>query len=699
MSAWLLFTKWSAWILSVCSCRILARLYFKHRSAKFEIESHRLAFFDSPVATAWVGRDGKFLKCNPAMERLVGYSARELLSLTFQDITHPDDLSDDMDLVHAILSRARPSYTLSKRYIRKDRQVCYVQISVFPLFQNAKFIHFVVKIIDRNAEQAAIDDLTRILNSTGDIVLVRDRSGRCMECWQTTPCMIATREELLGQGLEVLPSEVADKIQIIIRRVLDSGIPQSLEYPLAALGGQIWLDTKITKIDDDRALLVGRDISDRKRLEQKLIDQANHDSLTGVWNRRVSRVFPRACGCLYCDLDGFKAVNEGLGHAAGDLILKEIAVRLSEFGITARMGGDEFIVLFVERADLPAISAQIVEAIRQPFVVGLRQIRLDISIGIAESSEPESTEILIGRADLAEGVAKKQSKDGSISQQLFIYGEELEKMASRSSLLGIELSAAISSPTQLFLHYQPIVRASDGAIAGCEALIRWQHPTLGMVPPGEFIEVAEHRNLIGLITKKVIQMAISQARQWIALDPHFKIAINISAQDLENPQFLDQFLQVLEQHAMPPQLVVIEVTERSLSAIDQKRYLESLRQVSSIRAKISIDDFGSGESNLEHLSRVLPFVSELKLDQSFLPQSQADSPKVAITRWVTALSANLGLVLVTEGVETAWQRQLIHHLNPLGYAQGYYFSRPVPPESITEMLAGDRVLPARKILR
>jgi diguanylate cyclase (GGDEF)-like protein len=428
--------------------------------------------------------------------------------------------------------------------------------------------------------------------------------------------------------------------------------------------------------------------------------QSLHDTLTGLPNRtlfhdRVQQALLTGrreglrLAVMIMDVDRFKEINETLGHHNGDHLLRLIALRLKgtlrESDTIARLGGDEF-GLLLPKVDPPGAAAQVarkvIKALKdEPLVVGGLTLDVGASIGIALYPEHgEDVDILLRRADVAM-YAAKESLAGYES-----YREDHNRYSPSRLALAGELRRAIEDRT-LVLHYQPKAELGSGRIRGVEALVRWPHPSRGLLTPEQFVPLAENTGLIKPLTLFVLDTGLRQLRTWRRSGLDITVAVNISAASLHDPQFPRQVKQLLRKWKVDPSWLELEITESSIMK-DSVRGLEVLAELSGMGVRLSIDDFGTGYSSLAYLKQ-LP-VQEIKIDKSFVLGLVADPSAAMIVRSVIDLGRNLGLSVVAEGVET---EAIWRQLGNLGadLAQGFYLARPAPSDEIAQVLAGSTV--------
>jgi diguanylate cyclase (GGDEF)-like protein/PAS domain S-box-containing protein len=443
-----------------------------------------------------------------------------------------------------------------------------------------------------------------------------------------------------------------------------------------------------------------RDVTDRRALEEQLTRQAFEDPLTGLANRalfsdrlghalsRLSRS-TRSIAVLMLDLDGFKAINDSMGHDAGDEALKEIAARISGAArpgdTVGRLGGDEFTILLEELEDATfanEVADRVLELVRQPLLIQNVNLRVSASIGIVVSDAHETTpEALMRDADIAMYRAKADGRDRRVA-----FEPAMHARATKHLQISQDLAHALDRD-ELALYYQAIVDLEDGTPQGVEALIRWHHRDLGLVAPTDFISIAEQNGLILPIGRWVLERACAQAVAWHSGSPEgqkLTMSVNVSGRQLNHDSLVPDVRRALANSGLDPQYLILEVTE-SVVMSDIDMVIRRLNELKELGLSIAIDDFGTGYSSLAYL-RQLP-VDILKIDKAFIDAAASGDPGGdAIMRAIVHLSEGLHLRTIAEGVEDA--RQAVH-IKALGCqsAQGFLFSRPMPPDEIGAFLA------------
>lgn len=420
---------------------------------------------------------------------------------------------------------------------------------------------------------------------------------------------------------------------------------------------------------------------------------ASHDSLTGLPNRvhlatATEQLFgdedsPSGGVLMLLDLDGFKDVNDSLGHSAGDDLLVDVAERLAEFAPTgstiARLGGDEFAVVLpgaipVQRAR--AAARRLLVAFDRPFQVRDISVAIDASVGIAIAGlHGDTRDELLQRADIAMYAAKRGKR------RITVYSDDLDPMGADVLAVVADLRRALDAG-ELRLHYQPKVNMQSRSVSSVEALVRWRHPARGLLMPAAFIPFAERSGLIGKVTLWVIDEAVRQCREWADQGHFLTVAINISQSSLLDPSISSALVAAIEAYDVPASAIEVEITESALTA-DLDGAAEALAALHAHGVRISIDDYGTGYSSIAHL-RALP-VQCIKIDRSYVAGMLEDPASTSIVRSTLDLAHELGLEVVAEGVETQVEYEALLAIG-CDVAQGYYCARPMPGQSIVDWM-------------
>jgi diguanylate cyclase (GGDEF)-like protein/PAS domain S-box-containing protein len=563
----------------------------------------------------------------------------------------------------------------------------------------------------KNMEEALFVEKERAevtLNSIGDAVACTDISGNItflntvasrMTGWST--------QEAIGRPFANL------------FRILDATTRATIPNPMALAvlhnrhvhlppnsilvrrdGREIPIEDSVAPIHDREgqatgAVLVFRDVSETRAMALKLTHSAQHDFLTGLPNRmllndRVGQAIAFATrrgkrvGVLFLDLDGFKHINDSLGHAIGDQLLQSIATNLVECVRTSdtvsRQGGDEFVILISEideLADAALAARRLLKAVARPHSIGQHDLHVTTSIGVSVYPDDGlDAETLIKTADTAMYQAKENGR-----QSYRFFKPAMNVRAVERQFIEESLRRALERD-EFVLHYQPKVNLRTGEISGAEALLRWTHPIRGAIAPADFIPVAEDCGLIVPIGNWVLREACRQARAW--KDAGVRVAtmaVNISAMEFRNENFLEGVFLILEETGLDPRSLELELTESVLMkhAESTETILKALKVAG---VQLAIDDFGTGYSSLSYL-RKFP-IDTLKIDQSFIRQITTAPDETTIVTAVISMGRSLNLRVVAEGLETRQELEFLqaHHCDE---AQGYYFSRPIPPEQFVTL--------------
>jgi len=567
-----------------------------------------------------------------------------------------------------------------------------------------------------------------ITENAADMIAVIDRNGQRLYNSPAYQKVLGYDPEELAATSSMDQIHPEDRARVLeaAEKARNTGRGERLEYRIRHKDGS-WrfIESTASAIrspegETEGLVIVNRDITERKRAEEKLDHLSFHDGLTNLPNRalfldRLQRAITQArrhsdfrFAVLFIDIDEFKVFNDSLGHVAGDALLIQIAQRLTvclrgadtvsrpRLGDTpeilsgestlARPGGDEFTVLIEELHD-PSDTIRVAERIQQrlavPFDLNGQEIVLTVSIGIAfSSSAGAEAQDVLGDAEIAMYRAKSTGKG-----RCEVFDHAMHAGAIKRLQLETELRKAIEL-NQLRVYYQPIVSLHNGQIVGFEALSRWQRPER-LVMPGEFIEVADETGLILPINRQLLYDACRQLRAWQALfpsDPPLTLNVNITPKQFAQPELASQIGKTLRETGLDPRCLNLEITE-TIAMADAKRSAVVLSELKALGVSLDIDDFGTGYSSL---SRLQGFpVDTLKIDRAFISRIDTDLATLEIVRVIVMLAHGLRLKVVAEGVETQVQLDLLKDIG-CELAQGYFYSKPVAPETIEQLLSDNR---------
>ncbi len=673
----------------------------------------------APDAIITLDDGGRIIAWNPAATRIFGWSETEALSLQAGDLLGPGlrDRSRPGGSRLAIAAWRRlagrtvpvtavraagecfpaelwmTTYDLDGRtwYTVFGRDVTERTSAIEALAEHERRYRELVETMPAVVYRASIE-LDR--NATYVSPRIEELLGRSPEEWTGTP----------GIWRSHIHPEDIEATSAIDQAALDGNGDRSVtEYRMITRSGAtIWVRDVATIIRDAGGRPVSwsgylLEITDRKRLEEQLVQQAFRDPLTGLANRalfgdRVRHAVERQgtantfVGMLMIDLDEFKAVNDTLGHAAGDQLLVEVGQRLRAgvgIGATvARLGGDEFAVLLEDLPDEAAaiaVATRLIRALEAPVRIGTNHVQVRASIGIAvDLGRRGKAEWLFRSADVAVYEAKRRGRG-----QWQVYDPATYLAATKRAAVESGLRRAVER-SQFDVLYQPIIALDGGRVIGAEALVRWRHPSRGEVPPAEFLAIAEKTGLIIQIGAQVLDRVCAELRTCADAHPSFQaMTVNISGRQLESEALVGQVRDAVAKHGADSSLLILEVTE-SIALDEDGPTLDRLRALKQLGVRIAIDDFGTGYSSLAYLRR-LP-VDILKIDRSFIENIADSEDAVAVARTIVDLAKTLRLSVVAEGIEHRAQEAVVRELG-CDFAQGFLFAKPLKSSDLRDLLA------------
>jgi len=633
------------------------------RASRWEQE----AFGQAAVGMSIVGLDDVFLSVNDALCRLLARGAEELVGRCTRDFLHPDDRAAAGPT--ALPGQERPDaggQEVESRYVRPDGSLVHV-VRVARVLRDddgqpaARLVEH-IDVTTRRAREMGLADLGR--------------------------------QALDGASPERLREEAVTLIVGVLRQ--DPAVAADLLDGAMAGALPAWSEHAAFVFSVANVL---HSAAARLSAEHRYRHQALHDVLTGLPNRlllaeRMHQSLARMCrhtaehvALLLLDLDGFKDVNDTLGHAEGDALLRQMSNRLRgavrPADTVVRLGGDEFAVLLEEITDETAaveVAERLLDVLRSPFRAGGHELHLGASGGLVLTNDPEATiERLLGDADLAMYAAK-----GAGRNRVVVFTPDLRESAASRVSLESDLRRAIST-AELTLHFQPVVELATGRWIGAEALARWPHPSRGMVPPNEFVPAAEQTGLVGPLGLWVLDRALARVAAWRPTLPagaDFTVAVNLSVRQLMDADITTRLLEALDRHRLPPEALMLELTESVLFDHGEQQH-QQLTDLRNLGVRVAIDDFGTGYSSLSYLAR-LP-IDVVKVDRSFVAGLPGGRREEAVTRAVATLVHDLDLEVVAEGVERPEQASCLQDLG-VNHAQGFWLQRPVPAEDFAELL-------------
>ncbi|HEV8297535.1 MAG TPA: EAL domain-containing protein [Acidimicrobiales bacterium] len=674
-----------------------------------------------PIIVFWVEGPDRFRHCyvDPRAAEVTGRTPEECQGTLVEDLFPPDVVERfRVNAIEAIATRQTVRYEASTNVPGVPRTV---ETTIWPVLDDDdRCVQLVASLRDvtsRVANAAERDAserrLRKLMEHAPDVVWLIGADGTVLYATAAVERLLGYRvDEIIGQSSFVMVDEadipaMTEFFGGVL--ALPPGSPLTMELKTVRRDRQYrWTECTVTNMLEDPdigAIVVNaHDITARKEVEEQLAHQALHDALTGLPNRmlipdQIALVLSRPmdeehlAAVLFIDLDSFKLVNDTLGHDVGDRVIRETAQRLEQVlantGWIARFGGDEFIVVPTKPAPIErhfALAQNLCKALEPPFQLGGSPVYITASIGIATTSRSEGIDpsTLLRNADMAMYEAKRR-RSGNIQ----LFDSSLQHIAEQRLETMSSLRSAIEED-RLVIHYQPVFGTASQRPVGVEALLRWNHPTRGLVGPGEFIDVAEETGLIVPIGEWVINRACQQLADWSRRGfPRLQASVNVSPKQLLDPEFVNKLRTAVARAGIDPTSLVVEITE-NLIMEDPATARAVLEEVAELGIGCAIDDFGMGYSSLAYLTRFPATI--LKIDRTFVAPlgEESNNPlqysdDTTLVAAIVGMAHALGLVVVAEGVEN--EAQLIE-LRRLGceYAQGFHLARPGPVAQIEALL-------------
>lgn len=647
---------------------------------------------------------------SPNVEHFLGFPASELIGRPSALVIHPDDMATVKNAHRYTLKHAGQPHTVQYRVSHKEGRWIYVESTGINLLDNQEIKGVLVSMRDITERKQAENDLriaaTAFESQEG--MFITDAHGVILRVnGAFTQITGYTAEEAIGKKPSLLKSawQNSDFYSAMWTSIRQTGAWQGEIWNRRKSGEVYPQHLTITAVKDSGGNITNyvatlTDITLQKAAADKIERLALYDSLTGLPNRQLlrdrlisalasSNRSGRKGALLFIDLDNFKTLNDTLGHDMGDALLQQVAQRLAacvrEGDTVARLGGDEFVVMLedlsehtLESAALTeAIGDKILESLARPYSLAMQEYYSTSSIGATLfSGHEQSIDELLKQADIAMYQAKTSGRNA-----LRFFDVQMQARINARVRMEADLRLALSE-NQFKLYYQPQV-CHNNRILGAEALIRWQHPLQGLVPPGNFIPLAEETGLIIPLGHWILETACAQIKAWEgnALYSHLQIAVNVSARQFRQADFVDQLCRILTRTEINPDKLKLELTE-SLLLDDINDCIRKMNALREAGVFFSMDDFGTGHSSLAYLTQ-LP-LDQLKIDRSFVHNINEKEADAVIVQTIIGMSKNLGMKVIAEGVETESQRAFLEHLDCPIY-QGYLFSEPLPVEQFESL--------------
>jgi Amt family ammonium transporter len=687
----------------------------KYEDTPLDIGQRYKSIFHNAVEGIFItSPNGKYLDVNPSLANIYGFRSPLELINYFKDIKNQlyvDPQRRDA-FVH-VLARDNIIIGFESQVRKKNGEVIWITENARAVYgDDGEISYYEGTVMDISDRKQAENDLeeqrayfSQLFDNSPQAIIIIDNKRNVVNCNKGFEELFGFRTlDVVGFGMRsfIVPEELWAECENVRLSILEGRTVQCETnrrhrngqlIPVSMIGFPIRVGLTINGV-----IYIYQNISERKSFEEQITHQAFHDALTGLPNRalfaeRLQRAMNRSgrrpelyYAVLMLDLNKFKAVNDSLGHQAGDHLLIETSKRLSSgirsMDTVARLGGDEFAIIleeFTSKNELLKIAKRLHSFLCEPFDISGNKIMLGASIGIVpKMTEYDSADDLLRDADIAMYRAKQQGKG------LVLFDKRMYQEVVASISLEAELRETIARDG-LTLHYQPIVAIADERLDGFEALVRWDHPLRGMIPPDQFIPLAEETGLIIELGKWVISEACRKLKYWqntLVAAQNLTMSVNVSIRQFFKPGLFEHVKDVLQLNELDPASLKLEVTE-SVIMQDPIRTITELKRLRDFGVQIAIDDFGTGYSSLSYLRR-LP-VDQLKIDRSFISGSEDAVESDKIVKSIISLARSLGLSIIAEGVETREQFERLRVLD-CDKAQGYMFSRPVDDSKALELI-------------
>jgi diguanylate cyclase (GGDEF)-like protein/PAS domain S-box-containing protein len=668
----------------------------------------------APVGIVHSTPEGHILRCNMEFADIIGYPREEVRGLMLQEITPDDDGVQAISSFKKLWTGATDALSLEIRLIRKDGSLTRTRFTVSLLRDREGWPSHLLAHVEAMGKAAEPQMLppqeaahqpikenryrSAFETSPDGVLIARAEDGRIVDANPAfLHIMNFNLEEVIGHTSVELDMWADDEDSRKVAEALqEEEVCRDLEVRLRRKKGEIFwaeLSASFTEVEGESCVISYiRDVSEAKADEEKIRSLAFYDTLTGLPNRRLLWERLRQAlvssirsgskhALLFVDLDGFKSLNDTLGHHIGDLLLQETARRIQncvrEVDTVARLGGDEFVIVLEDLSQIPEIAAaqartvggKILGAIDQPFLLDGRECHTTSSMGITVfGNQNESTNEVLQQADIAMYQAKAAGRNA-----MFFFAPALQASVDARVALERDLRLAIRE-NQFSLFYQP--QLDRGLLTGAEALLRWRHPSRGLISPQEFVPLAEETGLIFPLGTWVLETACAQLAHWAErkAGEHLSIAVNVSAREFRQPKFVDGVLAALDRTGANPKKLKIELSENMFGE-NVEEVIAKMNKLKEHGISFSLEDFGTGYSSMTYLKR-LP-LDQIKIDRTFVGEILKDPISSAVAQAIISFGKAMGLSVIAEGVETEEQRAFLAKLGCHSF-QGFLFSHPLP---------------------
>ncbi len=679
--------------------------YIENKKSEEEIirseEKHRSLIEQASDGIMTIDQDGYILDVNTAACEMFGYTPDELRKLGVDRLV-ADSQQDQLQANYGLVQESE-HVVQEWLAVAKNGKTFPVEVSA-KVLPNGLVQGIVRDVSERKKAEAELKMQTSAINAASDQIMITDPAGRIEFVNPSFEKDTGyTRDEVIGRNPRFLSSGRHEpSFYKELWSTISQGNTWRSEIVNKRKNGELYTEEMtVTPVKNERGefkhyIAIKRDISEKKSYEEKLDRLAHHDALTGLPNRLLfsDRLTQRLAACerdgtslavMFCDLDRFKIINDSLGHNYGDILLQEVADRLMltlrDVDTIARMGGDEFTIIVSDISDerhITHVAQKVLDSLARPFSVLGQELFVTGSIGVSVYPDNGTdVETLVKNADTAMYMAKDEGRN-----TFQFYTGSLNEDAMERMTLESALRKAIARD-ELVVFYQPRVDITTGAITSTEALVRWQHPEFGLIPPGKFIPLAEENGLIVDISEKVLYEACRQTKEWIndGLSP-IRVSVNISARQFQEDRLIKKTQEIIKKTSLAPEYIELEITESTLMKQPEEA-AKTLHYLKEMGIQVAIDDFGTGYSSLSYLKR-FP-IDTVKIDQSFVRDITENADDAAIAGAVVAMAHSLQLRVVAEGVETVEQLDFLRSLK-CDEMQGYFVSRPVPADKVRDII-------------
>lgn len=651
-------------------------------------------------------KDGMVLDVNEAFLRAGGWTRNEVVGHTVAELKlwpmdgHREEMLEKLELSGGL-------HDIDMEFHNKSGEIRYCIGSIEPISIGGDSCVLVIaqNVTERKFAEKEMQKLSRALEQTADSVMITDRNGIIEYVNLSFEAVTGfSRAEAIGQTPTIVKSgKQRDSFYQKLWATIMAGHVFSEVFVNKKKDGMLYYEEKtITPLKDPQGQIThfvatGKDITERMQTQERLHFLAHHDALTELPNRifymdRLKESLARArwhnrrVAVLFLDLDRFKNINDTLGHAVGDRLLQLISRRfaesLREGDVVARLGGDEFAILLddiTSEKDVPGIAQKILDTLTPPFKIDEHELFVTASLGISlYPSDGEDSDTLLKHADIAMYRAKDLGKNN-----YQFYSADMSARAFERLTLESGLRHALER-REFLLHYQPQIDTDSGKVVGVEALLRWQHPDLGIIAPTDFVPLLEETGIIIPVGEWVLRTACEQLREWKRMGRgNLRIAVNLSARQFNEPNFVAVIDRAVQAAACDPTLLELEITESIIMRHTQST-IQALDALNRMGARLAVDDFGTGYSSLSYLRRYP--IDTLKIDRTFIHDIQSDADDAAITSAIIGMGQRLKINVIAEGVETREQLEFLHS-NGCYVMQGHLFSKPLSSDALEKFLS------------